>query len=101
MNDIKKIQFDLLMVLLENDIIDDTHSISEREQVNTLEDVANEMIIEYNSLVNDAKTRKEKALNLDIVIVSVCENCGEPKESHSKTSLLCNGQFSHFKQTEL
>ena len=64
MNDIKKVQFDLLMVLLENDIIDETHFISEREHINTLEDVVNDLISEYEELVNGDSTREKPALNL-------------------------------------
>jgi protein-arginine kinase activator protein McsA len=63
MSDIKKV----LMTLLENDIIGETHHILEREHINTLEDVVDELLIEYNKLANEVETKNES--------VRVCEKC--------------------------
>jgi len=50
---------DLLMVLLSNDIIQETHFIKSRENVNTLEDVARELVLEYESLKKSYKFYKK------------------------------------------
>lgn len=64
MNGIEKEQYNMLMVLLENGIIEETHYISEREHVNTTEDVASELLNEYAMLVNGVDASQDQALNL-------------------------------------
>jgi len=52
----------ILTYLLDNGIIEETHHILKREHVNTLEDVAAELILEYNvanELLSDNSEREE------------------------------------------
>lgn len=39
-----------LLLLLKNDVISETHFISDRENVNTIEDIADELVKEYYTL---------------------------------------------------
>ena len=50
---------DLLTVLLSNDIIQETHFIKSRENVNTDEDVARELVLEYESIKRSDKFYKK------------------------------------------
>jgi len=50
---------DLLTVLLSNDIIQETHFIKSRENVNTVEDVARELVLEYESIKQSEKFYKK------------------------------------------
>jgi hypothetical protein len=73
----------ILMTLLENAIIEETHYITEREHVNTLEDVVSELLYEYKELANGDNKEQETALHKPDVIFSeaevcpLCKNTGE------------------------
>jgi hypothetical protein len=95
MSDIKQV----LMTLLENDIIEETHNITEREHVNTLEDVVNELLVEYIELANDDNKQQEIALHKPDVVFSEAElSCDGCKYNGGDDTLCfaCGDNYSNY-----